>query len=121
MSSEPRLVVVDWTDLTTSATANTETTTLLVPAPGAGLRRRVWWVVLVGRSNNTGAIVAQIQDSLGLVGNLGLGGGPAPTADALVFPGGVPMPENAAIQIVHSSPAASQAFRVAIGTTTETV
>ncbi len=120
MTGLPIRVVVESTNRTTSAVANTEVTTALVFGV-AGRRIRVWWVALIGDPQNTAPVEGRLLDSVADVDGTGIGGGPAPSSGFLAFPGGWALTTGADLQLTHWSSAASQKFRVAVGYTYDPV
>lgn len=100
--------------ITTNAVANTQTTTAMIAAPGAGLRIRIMSYSIGSKPNNTGAIRALIQngggsnfDVLGVP--TGRGAGVTPNLGP-----GIPFPANDSVNAVHDSDVASQPFNLII-------
>ncbi|HXG40216.1 MAG TPA: hypothetical protein VNJ28_04665 [Candidatus Limnocylindrales bacterium] len=110
-----------YTELVTSSTPAVWTPSTIVPAPGPGLRLRIWGVSMAGEANNTAPVVVGVgPHSTGQL-LVFAGGVGTPSAGTGLPPGGLAIYENDAIDVWFASPAANQGLRVAVWYTTEVV
>lgn len=103
----------------TSAVAGTITTTVIVAAPGAGLRHRLWGADFVRLASDAGRVELHVR--FGVTGdfiiNAGLDEGGASVSH--LIPGGLRAPVNTAIVISDRASVATQRYYYALYYTTE--
>lgn len=99
--------------VTTNATANTNTTSNVIAAPGANLALRITGIHISGVPANTGKIRGQFQSTTGIiVGHMGFVPG---SADDLRIPEpGIRLAPNTGLDCQHSSDIASQNLRIGV-------
>jgi len=105
--------------VTTNVTLNTiDTNNGVIPAPGVGVRVRIWTAHLGSLPNRTGVLWAAIEDQTSAAVLMELTA-PAVGNDFLWVPGGILVGSNHAVRVRESSNVASQSFRLVIYYTLE--
>jgi len=99
---------------TTSATANTETTTPVLGVPAIGTRWRLVALMVAAGSASTQPVIARLVGATTGTTHLVAGGPPAPTVAAVVVPLGVQVAEREAINLAVVSPGTSVPYRAII-------
>lgn len=109
-----------YTELVTSSTPGVWEDSPIVPAPGPGLRRRVWGLSMAAEANSSAPVLVGVGPTS--TGQLLLfaGGVGTPSSGSAFPPGGLAGYEDDGLSVWFASPAASQGFRVAVLYTTET-
>jgi hypothetical protein len=116
MYVRPPLVL--FTSFTTNAVINTDTTTIIIPGPGAGLANRVVGIKFFANQSVTGVVRLAVQGATfgffygDTIGALAAGGG-SPAGYNFPEPG-ILLPANDNVSVVHAATVVSQAMRVAI-------
>ncbi len=119
MPITPNLSTADGT-ITSTVAINTDSDTMVVAAPGAGLRLRLWAYGFAAVTANTGALwcLAKRGTSVAFVGALSAS---AKNGAHLELPGGVVLGTNEALQLRVRSDVASQVLRWVVQYTIEAV
>jgi len=120
ITNNPEIVDFD-AAITTNAVANTQTSTALVAAPGAGKRIRIYGIGIASKPNNTGAIRCIFRDTAGTINYWTLGIATSRGSNQIWFPNGIPVAVNTAIEARHDSDVVSQPFNCNIAYVIETV
>ena len=105
----------------TSATPNSGTSTLVIAAPGAGHRLRIWaWSAGLAQ-NMTGVVRGQWRRDVGgsTVGVIAVS--PQTPGMHSIIPGGLPLNENEGLGIIYASNVATQSVQFRAYYTTEEV
>lgn len=105
---------------TTNAAPNTENTTTLVTAPGAGQRIRVWAAALAASQNDTGVVLTYLCQGTNTAPLLPMLSRPASGTSGYVFvPGGWALDSNTLLAVRDRSDAASQGYFLSVYYTVE--
>lgn len=110
--------------LTTNAAANLSKTDVVLAAPGAGLRYRIWaWNLGMRQQAPAGVGLNAYLRDVGRQAFLSCssGGGSSSGSDHYDFAGGYAFPENTAVSVETFCSAAGEGYRVTIAYTIEPV
>lgn len=112
----PGEIDTDSTSLTTNAAANTVDEVNIISAPGAGLRIRLFHVMVSPNPNTTGNV--QVYNVVGGTyapdALFAVNGDANRMGEVSFYPQGVPLNENIACRIGYRSNVASQAFLLTV-------